>query len=474
MVTACRVTLAGCGLLLTVACSDRGAGAPPGAVGSSAGAGASGAAGSTSSASGGSPSSSGGASATAGTAGEAASAGTAGVSAAGASAAGGAGGSAGSAGSAGAPPTDEWFPCDGDTSVYDVVVTGSGSIWTIEGAGDAETAGSIQDALTAAFDRLSPGRDVKESVLVQGDGSIAASERIELPSYLILNLCGTIDVTETSMGDLAPIFARGRTDIDIPHARISGNPVYGMFFRETSNLHLGVIELDLNPEASGIGIRVDNSSNAGAGGPMVTNIRVDQLTATGTGSHALETYGVDGLEVGRVDATDTGESGVLLNRTINAEVGVVHCENCGAGTGYAAFRIANDAGKIGSEWPAGNIHVQEVYARGGGRGIFSVSGSGGLTIDRIDIADTGSDGILLQNCYNTTICAESGIISGANVLLSNDTEDTDAGTFEPSQNVLLQNLTLEDASVSEAWCELGDRGNRAENITGGSVNMCFD
>ncbi len=469
MVTPSRVLSAAFAMLFAAACSDGGAASAPaaGAGTTASAAGATGDAGSTTTGGGGIGSSSGGAAGTAGTGGtyvEGGSAGT--VNTAGSA---GMGGNAGSGAGA-----DDWFPCDGDASMYDVVVSGSGNSWTVEGGGNAENAGSIQDALSAAFARLSPGRTDKESILVQGDGSIAASTRIEVPSYTVLNLCGTIDVTDSATGDLAPIYARGRTDIDIPHARITGNPVYGMFFRETSNLRLGVIEFDVNPEASGIGIRVDNSSNAGAGGTMVTNIRVDQLTATGTGSHAMETYGVDGLVVGRVDATDTGECGLLLNRTINAEVGVVHCENCAAGTGYAAFRIANDAGKIGDEWPAGNIHVQEVYARNGGRGIFSVSGSGGLTIDRIDIADTGGDGILLQNCYNTTICAESGSVSGSDVLLSNDTANTESGKYVPSQNVLLQNLTLEGASLSEAWCELGDRGNRALNITGGAVNMCFD
>jgi hypothetical protein len=248
-----------------------------------------------------------------------------------------------------------------------------------------------------------------------------------------------------------------------------------MFFRETSNVHLGSIELAFEPtNGPGIGIRIDNSTNAGAGGEMVENFQLDQLTASGTLSHALETYGLDGLRVGRVDATDTGESGALLNRTINAEVGVVHCENCASiEDGYAAFRIANDAGRIGNDWPAGNIHVAEVYARNGGRGIFSVSGSGGLTIDRIDIADTGNNAILLQNCYNTVIAAESGTVANGQVVLSNDTANTDSGRYEPSENVTLQNLTLDNASVTEGWCNLGDRGNRAVDITGGNVDMCF-
>ena len=36
-------------------------------------------------------------------------------------------------------------------------------------------------------------------------------------------------------------------------------------------------------------------------------------------------------------------------------------------------------------------------ARGGGRGIFCVSESGGAQIDRVDIADTGSNAILVEN-----------------------------------------------------------------------------
>jgi hypothetical protein len=248
-----------------------------------------------------------------------------------------------------------------------------------------------------------------------------------------------------------------------------------MLFRETSNLHLGSIELELMPSGNpGIGLRIDNGENARTGGAMVRNIRIDHLRVSGTRSQGLETYGVDGLRVGRVDASNTGESGVLLNRTIHAEIGVVHCEDCATiRDGYAAFRIANEAGLIDGDWPAGNIHVAEVYARAGGRGIFAVSGSGGLTIDRIDIADTGRNAILLQNCGNTIIAAESGRVANGEILLTNDPANTHSGRYLPSQNVSLRNLVLENATVREAWCGLGDRGNRANNVTGGRVDMCF-
>jgi hypothetical protein len=370
----------------------------------------------------------------------------------------------------GGEPGDDWYPCDGDTTGYDVVVTGSGDSWSVQGGSSYP---DMASAMAAGYGQLSG--TTKQSMLVQGDGSIDANAQLKLPSNIILNICGTIEVTGTAtQSDRSPLYARDRTNIDIPHARITGNPQYGMFFRDVSNVHLGRIELVFNGDNSGIGIRIDNNPSNGAGAQKVTNIQIDDVYAESTGSHGIETYGVDDLRIGHVEGVDTGECGVLLNDTSNAEVGSVRCDNCAAGTGYAAFRIANSAGKIGNDWPAGNIHVGEVYARNGGRGIFSVSGSGGLTIDRIDLADTGNNAILLQNCYNTTIAQESGTVSNGDVLLSNDTDNTNEGVYEASSNVTLKNLTLNNgATVSEAWCDLGDRGNRADAISGGSVDMCF-
>jgi hypothetical protein len=192
------------------------------------------------------------------------------------------------------------------------------------------------------------------------------------------------------------------------------------------------------------------------------------------GSHILETYGIDGIRIGTVEGSNVGESGLLLNRSINAQVDLVTCNGCGTGTGYAAFRVANDVGKVGTSYPANNIRVGRVVARGGGRGIFSVSGCGGLTIDQIDIANTGNTSILLQNTYNTTIAAQSGTVVGGLVQISNDTANTESGRYAPSQIVLIQNLTLSGgASVRQDWCsQYGRNGCTATNVTGGTVSMC--
>src|SRR5690606_24009347 len=172
-------------------------------------------------------------------------------------------------------------------------------------------------------------------------------------------------------------------------------------------------------------------------------LTIDHVYGTGMGSHVVETYGIDGITIGSVTGDDVGECGLLLNRSIHVEVGSVTCTDCGTGTGYAAFRVANSVGKVGDDFPDGSVHVGKVTARGGGRGIFSVSGCGGLVIDEIDIADTGNTSILLQNTYNTVIAAIGGSVSGGLVQVSNDTNNTNSGTYPPSRDVTNQNLRLE-------------------------------
>lgn len=382
-------------------------------------------------------------------------------------------GGASTAGSGGA--TASAYPCDGTTSGYNAVAIKSGSTWTVtNGAREVYSGTDLQQALSAAYGSLTPGRTTKQSILVQGSGDISATVQLSVPSYTILNVCGTINVSGTPSGsDRSPIYARNARDIDIPNLKMTGSPQYGLFFRQTNNVHLGQIDLRLTSSA-GIGIRVDSGGNAQSTTDFNENLTIDYVYGSGMASHVVETYGIRNIKIGTVEGKDAGECGLLFNRSTHAEVGLVTCSGCGTGTGYAAFRVANSVGKVGNEFPAGNIHVGKVYARGGGRGIFSVSGSGGLTIDEIDIANTGNGPILLQNAYNTTIAAKSGTVSGGLVQISNDTDNTNSGTYPPSKNVALKNLTLSNgASVRQDWCsQFGSNGCTATNITGGTVSMC--
>ncbi|WP_437521808.1 hypothetical protein WME79_29870 [Sorangium sp. So ce726] len=353
------------------------------------------------------------------------------------------GSGAGGAGAGGSGGGDAAYPCDGDTSGYNAVVTRSGSDWIAQnGARNVYSGGDMRAAMQAALDSLSSGRTSKQSVLVQGSGTVAANSRLNVPSYTVLNVCGTIEVTGSGSGDNAPIYARGRTDIEIPNVTISGTPLYAMFFRDVENLRLGHVELRVS---SGLGVRIDNHGRSDRAN-KVKNIEIDHVYAEGTSSHGVETYGVDDIRIGTVIARDTGECGLLLNDTTNAEVGTVDAVNAGAGTGYAAFRLANRAGRIGSGYPT-NIHVGQVIARGGGRGIFCVSESGGVTIDRIDLADTGNNAILIENCHNVNIAAESGTVDGGgDIRLAARTE------FANSSDITIQNLTITDTAVNESPC----------------------
>jgi hypothetical protein len=380
----------------------------------------------------------------AGSGGDAASAGTA---AGGAGAAGSAGmpvrgGSGGdaAAGSGGAPSA---YPCDGDPAEYDAVVDNASGSWIAERDGNGVYGGSdMRAAIQAAIDSLDQGRSEKQSVLVLGSGSIAASTRVSVASHTVLNVCGTIDVTGSGSGDMAPIYARGQRDIEIPNLHVTGTPPYGMFFRDVDDLHLGQIDLRLG---SGLGIRIDNHGRSDRA-DKVENIRIDHVYVEGTSTQGVETYGVDRLTIGTVIARNVGDCGLLLNDTTNAEIGLVDAIDAGTGTGYAAFRMANRNGRIGNAYPV-NIHVGEVVARGGGRGIFCVSESGGAVIDRVDLADTGNNAILIENCHNVNIAAESGSVTGGGEIRIAARTD-----FANSSQITLQNLTVTDGSLRESPC----------------------
>lgn len=338
---------------------------------------------------------------------------------------------------------DNPYPCDGDTSGYDAVMTQNGNSWQVtHGGSNVYNGSSMHDAMQAAVNSLSGGRSSKESVIVVGSGTMSAGERVELPSYTILNVCGTINVQGSGSGDMAPIYARGRTDIEIPNVSITGTPLYGMFFRDVENLHLRDIDLELS---DGEGIRIDNHGRSDRS-DKVENITLDYVYVSGSGHHGVETYGVNNITIGTVIARSTTNCGLLLNDTTNAEVGLVDGDDVATGTGYAVFRMANRNGRINDQYPT-NIHVGQVIARGGGRGVFCVSESGGAVIDHVDIANTGNNSILLENCYNVNIAAVEGTVSGGG-----DVRIAARDEFANSSDITIQNLTVENSALNESPC----------------------
>jgi hypothetical protein len=324
---------------------------------------------------------------------------------------------------------------------FNAEVTLSGSTWTARnGSRTLYTGTDLLSAMRAAANSLTAGRTWKESMVVRGSGTMSAADRFSIPSYTILDVCGTINVTGSGSGDYAPVYGRNVRDIEVRYLTLTGSPLYGIFIRNGENIHLGQIDMRLS---GGLGIRIDNHGDRSV---RTRNVQIDNVYVSGTSAHGVETYGVDGLRIGTVTARDTGYSGLILNDTINATVGTVDGSGTGTGTGYAAFRMANRNGRVGDSYPT-NIRVGSVIARGGGRGVFCVSESGGAVIDRVDLRDTGGNAILIENCYNVNIAAVSGTISGGGeVRIAARTE------FPNTSDVILQNMTLINTRIVESPC----------------------
>ncbi|MGW3727734.1 hypothetical protein [Streptomyces sp. NPDC000851] len=324
---------------------------------------------------------------------------------------------------------------------YQAEAVQSGSTWTARRGGSVVHTGTdMRAAVQAAVGSLTAGRTSKERVVVRGSGSMSAGSRISLPSYTVLDVCGTINVTGTGSGDQAPVYSRGTRDVEVQHLNVTGSPLYGVFLRNVQNVILGQIDMRLS---AGLGIRIDNRGDTSQ---WTRNVRIDNVYVSGASSHAVETYGVDGITIGTVTARNVGESGLLLNQTINATVTKVDADGAGTGTGYAAFRMANRNGRVGSGYPT-NIRVGEVIARGGGRGVFCVSESGGAVIDRVNISNTGNNSILIENCYNVNIAAQSGTVTGGGeIRLAARTE------FPNNSDITIQNLTVTNSAIRESPC----------------------
>lgn len=91
---------------------------------------------------------------------------------------------------------------------------------------------------------------------------------------------------------------------------------------------------------------------------------------------------------------------------------------------------------------------------GGGRGVFSVSGSGAARIDYVDIEGTGNNSMLLENAHNVSVgtaTKQSRIADSGQLRI--------AGT---SSDIRIQNIAVSGTTISESPC--------ASNSTWTSVN----
>ncbi|KAF2194185.1 hypothetical protein K469DRAFT_727555 [Zopfia rhizophila CBS 207.26] len=313
-------------------------------------------------------------------------------------------------------------------------VTGSGSSFTAtRGSSTVYSGSDYRAAIQAALDSIDSGQRVS----VIASGSIGANT-ITISSGKIFEGCGTINVANRS--GRGAIESLNTSDVQIPYLTMTGNPYFGLRFYGTRNLVLGRITMNLS---GGLGIRFDRDAAANS------NVKMDVISVTGAGSHAVETWNIDGLNINQVIARNVGESGLLLQKTVNAQVGLVDGNNVGTGTGYATFRMANNNGQNANGNYNTNVYVDKVVSRGGGRGVFCVSQSGGVVIESVDLASNGNNAILIENCYNVSI--RGGTVNGGGeVRLA-------ARSEFPNNRDIWITLTVNNNSVRESPC--GDNTN---------------
>jgi hypothetical protein len=276
----------------------------------------------------------------------------------------------------------------------DARVTGSGSSFTAtRGNNNVYSGSDYRAAIQAALDSISSGQRVS----VMASGNLGANT-ISIGSGKIFEGCGTINVANRNgKGAIESLNTRG---VQIPYLTMTGSPYFGLRFYGVQDLTLGKINLNLN---GGLGIRFDRDAAANS------NVKMDVISCTGVGSHCVETWNINTLTINQVIARDVGECGLLMQKTTNAKVSLVDGNNVAAGNGYATLRFANENGKLNGGYNT-NVYVDKVVSRGGGRGIFCVSQSGGAQIGSVDLANNGNNAILIENCYGVTI--KGGTVNG--------------------------------------------------------------
>lgn len=279
-------------------------------------------------------------------------------------------------------------------------VTRSGSTWRAVNSGTTVYTGSDMFAAVNAAIASLPSRSSKGTVRIKNSGDSGPSggsiKAINIQSNTILDFGGVTINCNSGDALIVPVQGDRKTNIEVRGLRVTGNPRYGIWFKGCTNMILDNITMSLT---GGLGIRVDHSTAA------TRNLTISGNTnISGSGTHAVETYGLDGFNIGNVTANNTGGCGVLLNQSRNGSVGTVTGSNNNRGGGYATFRVANNNGP--------NVTCARVYSRNSGRGFFSVSGSNGCTVNSVDISGNTSHGIFLEDASNTRV--NGGTVSSCN------------------------------------------------------------
>jgi hypothetical protein len=299
-------------------------------------------------------------------------------------------------------------------------------------------------------------------VLVVGNGNVTNGQgtNVRVPSYTVLNVCGTLrGVGPVPSSDYSSIiYMRDKSHIHIPNIKLAGRTFYAIFARQVDHLQFGNVDIRLE-ESVGQGMRMDNNNKKE--NVKMQDVRIEHVYIEGGNGHGVEFYGVNLVEIGTLIVRNTGQSGLNLNNSTNVHVGLIDAMTTGlANSGYAAFRTANRNGRMDDGNYPTNVVIDKVKVRSGGRGIFCVSESGGLLVREVDIANTENQAVLVQNCYNFRI--EGGVIT--NSLPIRLADSTVHPRFAKRRDLALCNLRISDTIIQENPCQVNG-GLELGNVT---------
>ena len=259
-------------------------------------------------------------------------------------------------------------------------VTLSGSTWTGKVDGVTKYTGtSMAGAVYACSSVMGSG-----TINVKNSGSTG-----EMRIYnQVLDGWGC---TFTGSGSGGIVKAQNVSSTGAKNMKMAGSPWFGAYFSTCNGQTFSGIS-----GGAGILMRIDNCK-----GGTGYNFNGGSPTGTASGSHAVETYGINNVTLGTVTATDRGECGLLVNAGTTARVTTVNATRCCYGGGYAGLRYANTA--------------VDAYASGTttstscGRGFFSLTGSNNSAVAKLNASGCSGIGIWIQDCVKVRVV--SGTLS---------------------------------------------------------------
>ena len=288
----------------------------------------------------------------------------------------------------------------------------------------------LLDCVNTAFNLLTSNRTTKEKIVIITSGStgpstvnknskvneknrLSNSVSILPTSYTILDFQENIIYinysetfsTSSFTYNIEALFEmeRGIKYVTICNVNIIGKSTYGAFMAQSSfilfkNFHVKGAKGEYR--STGIGIRAQSQATAIANVELSRwshDIYFDNCTFDCVDEHGIETFNAYNIYANTIKCTDLGGCGILLNCTYNAWIGEVIAKRCCANATYAATRFANDVGP--------NINIHYIYGEACGRGVFLVSSSNDIRVDKVKLINIrkepffvgGSAGLRIQS-----------------------------------------------------------------------------